>query len=79
MHYKNRTVPRNGATADRENIERLLKSAGFSSVHVKCDQKRIDTLEIMENIANSPEMGRLDNFTYSNSSFSPLSVRSHGQ
>ena len=50
---------RNGAEADRENIERLLKqTAGFNSVHVHCDKNRIGTLEIIEEAANSPEMGK---------------------
>ena len=61
IFFENKVGPRNGAQADRENIERLLtRAAGFNSVHVYCDQRRNDTLEIMEKISNSPEMGKFN-------------------
>ncbi|XP_028401254.1 caspase-3-like [Dendronephthya gigantea] len=61
IFYKNRVSPRNGAQADLENIQRLLKdSAGFKSVHVHVDVTRRNILEIMDEVSNSSEMDNHD-------------------
>ena len=58
IFYQNRQVPRNGAQADLENIERLLRhSAGFKTVYVYVDLTRRSILNIMEHVSNSPEIG----------------------
>jgi hypothetical protein len=49
---------RNGAQADLENIERLLRhSAGFQTVFVYADLTRPSILKIMDHVSNSPDVG----------------------
>ena len=71
IFFDDKIGARNGAQADLENIKSLLQNAGFESVHVYCDQRRNDTLEIMENISNSPEIGNHDGLV--------VFVSSHGK
>ena len=57
IFFENKIGARNGAQADKENIERLLETAGFTSCRVHCDKNRTETLELIEKAANSPQMG----------------------
>lgn len=63
IFYANRVGARNGAQADLENLERLLRhSAGFETVYVYVDLTRGSILKIMEHVSNSPEIGMSNAF-----------------
>ena len=61
IFYGNKASARNGAQADLENIERLLRhSAGFQTVYVYVDLTREDILKMMDHVSTSSAVGKHD-------------------
>ncbi|XP_046839814.1 caspase-3-like [Xenia sp. Carnegie-2017] len=59
-NFDHKSVPRNGASADRQNIKRFLNAAGFNTIHFYDDLERKDTLELMEKISSSTALNGHD-------------------
>ena len=59
INFENAVANRNGAQADLENLERLLRrTAGFRTVDVQINVTSDRMLKIMEKVSNSEEIGK---------------------